>query len=463
MKIFIFLALLVLGCGAYSYTASAIIYNGQIITLSDKGIIKDGIVVIKDDKIIDIGGKEIKDKYSAPLSIDAKSNIVMPGMINAHTHIPMVAFRGLGEEGIKDRLFGLFFPLEKEFVTPDMVYTASSLACAEMIMGGTTTFADMYYYMDQEAKAAKEIGMRCVLGETIIGFPAPDAKTPDDALKIAITFNNMYKNDDLVVPAIAPHTLYTVPEKTLKEVAEVSRKDNIRVMLHIAEMPKDQSKYPEKDNLTYLQKVGLLNDKVTLAHAIHLDNTQLDLLVENGVGVSYNPMANAKGATGIADAFEMLNLGIAVGLGTDGPMSSNQLSMIPVLGYAANMQRILHMDRTIMTPEKILYMATLGGARALHIDDITGSIEVEKRADIIIVDTNEPNMLPHQDLYAAMVYQANPENVKTVFVNGKLIMLDRKLVGYDLEKSKKRFNDLFAKIEPVAEKLSKEALKKQNN
>ena len=461
MKLLVFLALFTIGYNTYSYTATAIIYNGQIITMSDKGVISDGTIVIKEDKILDIGGKELKDKYSAPLNIDAKNNIVMPGMINAHTHIPMVAFRGLGEEGIKDRLFGLFFPLEKQFVTPEMVYTASSLACAEMIMGGTTTFADMYYYMDQEAKAAKEIGMRCVLGETIIGFPAPDAKTPDEALKIAIDFNSKFMNDPLVVPAIAPHTLYTVPEETLKSVAEASQKYNIRVMLHIAEMPKDQNTHLDKDNVYFLQKVGLLNDRVTLAHAIHLDNAQLKLLAQNGVGVSYNPLANAKGATGIADAYEMLKLGIGVGLGTDGPMSSNQLSMIPVLSHAANMQRLLHMDRTIMTPETILYMATLGGAKALHIDDITGSIEVGKRADIIIVDTDKPNMLPHQDLYAAMVYQANPDDVRTVIVNGKLVMLNRKFIGYDLKGTKKRFNELFDKIEPVANELSEAAFKKQ--
>jgi cytosine/adenosine deaminase-related metal-dependent hydrolase len=196
-------------------------------------------------------------------------------------------------------------------------------------------------------------------------FSIPDAKTPDDALKIALDFNGKFKNDPLVVPAIAPHTLYTVPEDTLKKVAEESKKGHIRVMLHIAEMPKDQNKHPEKDNIYYLKEVGLLNDRVTLAHAIHLDSDQLKLLAQNNVGVSYNPMANAKGATGIADAYEMLKLAIPVGLGTDGPMSSNQLSMIPVLSYAANMQRILHMDRTIMTPEKILYMATLGGAKAL--------------------------------------------------------------------------------------------------
>lgn len=461
MRFGLFFAIFIIGYNSYSFTASAIIYNAQIITLSNKGIISAGTIIIKDDKILDIGSKSLKDKHSAPLNIDAKNNIVMPGLINAHAHIPMVAFRGLGEEGIKDRLFGLFFPLEKRFVTPEMVYIASSLACAEMIMGGTTTFADMYYYMDQEAKAAKEIGIRCVLGETIIGFPAPNAKTPDDALKIAVDFYNQFKDDPLIIPAIAPHTLYTVPEEILKKVAEVSKKYNIRVMLHIAEMPKDQNKHPEKDNIYYLQKIGLLNDRVTLAHAIHLNDAQLKLVAENGVGVSYNPMANAKGATGIANSYEMVKLGIEVGLGTDGPMSSNQLSMIPVLSYAANMQRILHMNRTIMTPETILYMATLGGAKALHIDDITGSIEVGKRADIIIVDTDTPNMFPHQDLYAAMVYQANPGDVKTVIINGKLVMLDRKLISYNLEETKKRFNTLFDKIEPVANELSEAAFKKQ--
>ena len=426
--------------------ASIIIYNANLLTMSSKGDIKNGVVVIKGDKIISVGDSRLLKDYKAATKINAHNNIVMPGMINTHTHIPMIAFRSLGEEGIKNRLFGCFFPLEHRYVTPKLVYLASLHGDIEMVMGGVTAYADMYYFVNQEARAAKKIGIRGVIGETIINMTAPDAKTPQESIKKAISFIKQYHNDPLIIPAFAPHTLYTLGVKELKKIAQLSRKLKVRILIHLAEIPHNQNKYYKKDNVYFLQQVGMLNKYVTVAHAIHIDSKQIKLLAQHNVGVSYNPMANAKGATGIADAYQMLKSGVSVGLGTDGPMSSNQLTIIPIMSYAANMQRILYMNRTIMLPKQIVYMATLGGAKALHIDKLVGSIKVGKRADIIIIDTKAPNMQPHFDPYAALVFQANPENVDTTIINGKIIMLHRKLMTYSLTKDAHDMSALYKKI-----------------
>lgn len=438
--------------------ASIIIKNATIVTMSDKGIIKNGAIVIMDDKIIDIGNNNIANKYQAIRIIDAKNNIVMPGMINAHTHIPMVAFRGLGENGISNRLFGYFIPLEKKFVTPEMVYTSTIHGGIEMIQGGVTTFADMYYYMDEEARAINKLGLRGVLGETIINGQSPDSKNEASAIQKSLDFAMKHKNDDMVIPAFAPHTLYTVSQSSLEEIAKLSKEYNIRVLTHLAEMPAKENKdKSSKDNVHFLEKVGLLNNRTTVAHAIHINKKDLQKLKDSDVGVAYNPEANAKGATGIADAYYMLKIGVAVGIGTDGPMSANQLSILPYLNYAANMQRLKYSDRTIMLPKDIVYMATLGGAKALHIDNYVGSLEKGKKADLIIIDTKSPNITPIHDIYAAIVYQANTENVLTSIINGKVVMLNRELLTYSLPNDAKDFGNLTDKVYKYGKELAKKA------
>lgn len=425
--------------------------------MSSRGIIEKGVVAVKDDLIIDVGGPELLEKYDSAEKIDARNNIVMPGLINAHNHIPMIGFRGLGENGIKDRLMGFFFPLEKEFVTPEFVYLTTIHGCIEMAMGGVTTYCDMYYYMDKEAEAAKKIGMRAVLGETIINYTAPDAKTPDIAIKNTLDFIGKYSHDDLIVPAFAPHAAHTLSEKFQKEIAALALKHDANVIMHLAETSAEENPKHDIDNVYSLESWGLLKTKLTLAHFIHIDKKQIEVLKKYDVGVAYNPMANAKGATGIADAYGMIRAGVSVGLGTDGPMSSNETGLFTVMDFAVGMQRILSKDRTIMLPEEVVKMATIGGAKALHIDKLTGSIEPGKKADIIIIDLTSPNMVPHYDLYAAIVYQAGNSDVLTTIINGRMVMKDRKLLTYSLDKDMEDMEKIIARVSEFGKTLENKA------
>ncbi len=461
---FLFKKLIILGIfvasnsyGNDKQEASIIIKNATIITMTDKDVIENGSVVIKDDKIIDVGSDDIVNNYVAPVVIDAENNIVMPGMVNAHTHVPMLAFRGLGENGIHNRLFGYFIPLEKKFVTPEMVYTSTVHGAIELVQGGVTTYADMYYFMDEEAKAIKAVGVRGVLGETIIQNPSPDAENESEAIDITLALAEKYKNDDMVIPAFAPHTTYTVTEESLMKISKLSQEKNIPVLIHLAEIPNKENRGLDKDNVEYLRKVGLLNDKTNIAHAIHLEEQDLLDIKDSGAGVSYNPEANAKGATGIADAYTMLKLGIPLGIGTDGPMSANQISILPYLNYAANMQRLKYSDRTIMLPKDVVYMATLGGAKSLHIDDMVGSIEKGKKADVIMINTKSANMIPHHDIYASIVFQANPSDVYNSIIDGKLVMYNRNILTYDSDKDYKNMEILSKKVYEYGQELAKEA------
>jgi len=465
MRILFFSLLLIFTCCCSCFAkteVSVLIYNGSVLTVSDGGIIDRGVVAVNDDVIVEVGGSSLLERYDAPLRIDAAGKIVMPGFINTHTHIPMAGFRGLGENGIRDRLFGFFFPLEKKFINEDFVYLASIHACIEMIMGGVTTFCDMYYFMEKEAEAAKKIGMRGVLGETIIDYPAPDAPNPDVAIMQAIHFIESYSKDELITPGFAPHSPYTLADNYLRKVSDLALKYNAPVITHMAEIPKEENKKFDLDNIYHLQHVGLLRNRLTIAHAIHIDEKQMHIIRDNNVGVAYNPMANVKGATGIANACEMMKLGIKTGLGTDGPMSSNELTLFRVMSYAANLQRLLHRNRTVMTPPEVVRMATLGGAEALHIDRVTGSLETGKKADIIIVDLSAPNMVPHHDLYAALVYQAEPSNVDTVVINGRIILQGRKLLTYSMEQDAEDMAKISAAVSAYGKILQQKARDSQD-
>lgn len=459
------LALLSFSSLSFSFTdVNLIIKNGQLLTMNkQKTIIDDGVIAIKNDKIFDIGGKELLTKYRAPKVIDAQNGIVMPGMVNAHNHLPMVAFRGLGEEGIENRLFAYFFPLEKEKLNRNLIYQATRLGTLDMAQSGITTYADMYYHVDEMAKATKEIGLRAVLGETVIKFPVVDAKTPYGGIDYAKDFIKQYKNDPLITPAFAPHAVYTVSDDKLKEIHKLSTLYQVPVLIHASEFADEAERVEgntrEISPIKWLHKLGVLDNRMVIAHAIHLDNQDIGLLKRSGAGVVYNPMANAKGATGIAPAWAMYQLGLSMGLGTDGPMSSNQVDLWRTLSYAANMQRLKYNDRTIMIPSQVIELATIGGAKALHMDRQIGSLEINKKADIIIVETQSPNMRPNYDPYATLVYQANPHNVVTSIVNGDLIMENRKVLNVDVADINQHIDKIEKDIDAFAKELAKHAIR----
>ncbi|MGL5542071.1 MAG: amidohydrolase family protein, partial [Fusobacteriaceae bacterium] len=305
----------------------------------------------------------------------------------------------------------------------------------------------------------KEVGIRGVLGETVIKFPVVDAKEPYGGLEYAKNFIEEYKNDELITPAFGPHAAYTVSKEKLQEINKISKEYNVPVMIHVAEFDDEDKRLNLKDEtvVQYLDNIGVLDENVLLAHGIHLADSDLDIIKSRGASVSYNPMANAKGATGIAKAYQMLEKGIDVGLGTDGPMSSNQVDLFRTLSYASAMQRLKYNDRTIMTPETVIELATIGGAKALNLDKKIGSLESGKLADIIVVETESPNMVPNYDAYATLVFQANGSNVNTTIVNGKIIMENRELKTYDMKKNMKNMREIEADIGEFAKELAKKA------
>ncbi|WP_394134377.1 amidohydrolase [Aliivibrio fischeri] len=459
------------GCGTMAkqqeYNADLIINNGQVLTVNaDMEVIDDGVVVVKNDKIIAVGDEKLLEQYYAPKNIDANDGIVMPGMINAHNHLPMIAFRGLGEEGISNRLFAYFFPLEAQKLSRELIYNATKLGAIDLAQSGVTTYADMYYHMDEMAKATKEVGLRAVLGETVIKFPVVDAKQPYGGIQYAKSFIEEYQNDPLITPAYAPHAVYTVSKEKLQEINQLSEDYDVPVLIHVAEFPNEEARIKDPTKATspveYLEEIGVLDERMVIAHGIHLSQHDQALLKQADAGVVYNPMANAKGATGIAPAWDMFRADMRVGLGTDGPMSSNQVDLWRTLSYAANMQRLKHSDRTIMIPEQVIEMATIGGAKALHMEDEIGSLEVGKKADIIIVETQSANMMPSYDPYATLVYQANPSNVDTTIVNGKVVMEQRQMKTIQLDDIRQSVEVFESDIADFAKELSKKAIKSKS-
>ena len=457
--------LFLVGCSSLiqkKENASIIIKNGTVLTMDKNNkVINNGVVIIKDNKIISVGNKELLKVYSAKKIIDAENGIIMPGMINTHNHLPMIAFRGLGEEGIKNRLFAYFFPLEGEKLNRDLIYKATIHGSIDMALSGVTTYADMYYHMDEMAKATKDVGIRGVLGETVIKFPVVDAKTPYGGIEYAINFIEEYKNDDLIIPAFGPHAPYTVSKEKMQEIENLSKQYNVPIMIHVGEFDDEDKRLNLKNKsvIEYMDSIGVLNNRVLLAHAIHLNEKDLDIIKKREASIAYNPMANAKGATGIARAYEMLNKNIKVGLGTDGPMSSNQVDLFRTLSYASSMQRLKYNDRTIMTPDIVVKMATIGGAQALNLDKKIGSIEPGKLADIVIIETKSPNMMPNYDPFATLVFQANPSNVDTTIVNGKIIVENKKLKTYDIKKNIKQMKEIENDIAKFAKELAEKAKK----
>lgn len=460
------LSAMIAGCSVVSekqYNASLIIENGQVLTInSNREVIENGVVVIRDDRIVAVGDRSLLSDYSAPKIIDAEQGIVMPGMINTHNHVPMIAFRGLGEEGIENRLFAYFFPLEAEKLSRELIYEATRLGAVDMAQSGVTTYVDMYYHVDDMARATKDVGLRAVLGETVIRFPVVDSPEPYGGIDYAKDFIAEYKNDPLIIPAFAPHASYTVSEEKLLEINELSRELDVPVLIHAGEFNNEAERIennPDKlSPVAWLDSIGVLDERMVLAHAIHVDEHDIELIRKSEAGVAYNPMANAKGATGTAPAWQMYRNNVRIGLGTDGPMSSNQVDLWRVLSYAANMQRLKEQDRTIMIPEQVIEMATLGGARTLHLEDELGSLEKGKKADVIIVETSSANMRPNYNPYATLVYQANPSNVTTTIVNGDLVMENRQMSKVDLNDVYGEMEAIEADIAEFANELAKKAI-----
>lgn len=418
--------------------ADLMIVDGTVLTMDkDNQVIEQGTVVINKNKIVAVGGPELVSQYTAKKQLNVAGDIVMPGLINTHTHASMTVFRSLADD-VPDRLHRYIFPLESKMVSRDMVRIGANLANVEMVKGGVTTYVDMYYFEDEVAKTVDKIGLRAILGESVIKFPVADAKNADEGINYAVNFIQQYKDHPRITPAFAPHAPYTNTTEHLQKIAKLSQELNVPVMIHLAETDREQEEIAKrtggKSPVQYMADIGALNNKVIAAHAIMVDEKDLDLLKQYDVGVAHNISANTKSAKGVSPVTRMLEKGIRVGLGTDGPMSSNTLTTMNELNLVGKIHKLENKDRSAMPPITVVELATKGSAKAIHMEDKLGSLEVGKLADIIVVDTKSPNMVPMYSPYAALVYGANGSNVRHTIVDGNILMEERNVLTVD-EKS----------------------------
>tara|TARA_Y100001934_G_scaffold242944_1_gene299098 strand:- start:6470 stop:8440 length:1971 start_codon:yes stop_codon:yes gene_type:complete len=422
-----------------------ILSGATVVTANaDWEIFFDGAVVVNHDTIVAIGtSSDISEKYKDIPTIDYSGKIIIPGLINAHTHVPMSLLRGLADDKRLDVwLLGYMMPVEREFVTEDFVRTGTLLACAEMIRSGITCFADMYYFEEYVAQTTSDVGMRALCSQSVLKFPTPDAASFEDGLDRARSFIERWKDHPLILPSVGPHAPYTSTSEMLQACAKLALEYDVPVHIHIAETEKeviDSRNDRKMPVVPWVKKQNLFEAKVLAAHCVHLDIGEISTLHHHDVGVAHCPTSNLKLASGIAPIAEMIDIGLNVGIGTDGPASNNDLDMFEETRLAAILAKGATGDPTVVPAKKAFAMATIMGAAALHMDDITGSLEVGKRADLVVLDLevlhNTPNFNRDDDsIYSQIVYVGKSSDVCDVMVNGKWLMQDKILTTVDENK-----------------------------
>ena len=416
---------------------SLIVIGKTVITENARHqMLTPGAVAIDGNTIVEVGTpEEIAAKYRTTATIDARNEIVLPGLINTHTHAPMVMYRGLADDlTLMDWLNKYIFPAEAKTVSPEMVRIGTRLAALEMIESGTTTYTDMYYFEEEIAKATREAGLRGVLGETIIQFPVADAKTPAEGLARAETFIKTFKGDALITPAVAPHAMYTNDKATLIACAELGRKYGVPVIIHLAETEDELKTAREKYSMTptaYLESIGFWGPRTVAAHGVWVNDEDIAILKRRNVGISHNPESNMKLASGTAPVTKYLSAGVALGLGTDGAASNNDLDMFEAMRQAAFLAKLATRDPTAVPAQTALDLATIGGARALGMESTIGSLEAGKRADVITVSMGAARQTPVYDPVSHLVYVTHGDDVRTTIVDGKVLMRDRQVKTLD--------------------------------
>jgi|WetSurMetagenome_2_1015567.scaffolds.fasta_scaffold61885_2 5-methylthioadenosine/S-adenosylhomocysteine deaminase len=416
---------------------SMIVTNGTVVTMDPaRRILTPGAVAIDGHTIVAVGSpSEIAAAFAAGDVIDASGSVVLPGLVNTHTHAPMVMYRGLADDlALMDWLQKYIFPAEAKTVSPEMVRVGTRLAALEMIESGTTTFADMYYFEEEVGRATRAAGLRGVLGETIIGFAVADAKTPADSLKRTEAFLQEFAGDELIIPVPAPHSMYTVDGPSLVAARKLADKYGVPMLIHLAETADEVDIAKAKFKLTpagYLDSIGVLGPTVVAAHCVWLDEADTAILKRNGVKISHNPESNMKLASGTAPVTRYLKDGLTVSLGTDGAASNNDLDMFEAMRQAAMLHKLATKDPQAVPAQTALEMATLGGARALGLEKKIGSLEAGKRADLIVVSMKGARQTPMYNPVSHLVYVAHGDDVQTTVVNGRVLMRDRKVLTLD--------------------------------
>nr|WP_314461310.1 amidohydrolase [uncultured Clostridium sp.] len=410
-----------------------VIVNATVVTMNQKGeIYNPGFVMFEDDVIIMAGEmKDLKEKaglLEAKL-VDARNGILMPGMINLHTHMGMIPFRGLGDN-CKDRLRVFLIPMEQKSMDEELVYLSTRYAAGEMLLAGVTTVMDMYYYEEEAAKAMDEMGLRAIAGQTVMDEGACDFKDPHEAIVYGESLIKKYQNHPRITACIAPHGTTTCSPGVLKEAYRIDSSYEVPFSLHTAEMDYEMEYFEKEKNMTpvgYLNSIGVLGKETLAVHCIHLTEEDLDLLKEHRAAVAHCIGSNTKAAKGVAPVSGMNKRGIAVGLGTDGPASGNTLDILTQMKLCADFHKNETKDRSAFPAKDIVEMATIQGAKALGLDGITGSLEPGKQADLVLIETDSANMFPVYDPYSALVYSANPSNVASVYVAGECLVEGKRL------------------------------------
>lgn len=431
-----------LGCAAmFGQPADWVITARYVVTMDpERRVIENGAVAISGETILSVGpAAEIAKQHRTKNRIDAGEAILAPGLINTHTHAPMSLLRGIADDlRLQEWLEKFIFPAEAKNVSPEFVRAGTRLACLEMLLGGTTTYADMYYFEDAIAEETKAAGMRGVLGQTIIQFPVADAKTPAEGLARAEKFLARFQNDPLIVPAVAPHAVYTNSDETLQEARILANKYRTPFLIHLSETKRENDELSAKRKLSptqLLDQLGALAGRTLAAHGVWVSDTDLDLLKQHGTGVAHCPSSNMKLASGVAPVLKYLQRDIALGLGTDGVAgSNNDVSMFEEMDLAAKLQKVTTGDPRALSARQIVEMATMRGARALGMERLIGSLERGKRADLITVSLREPHAVPMYDVYSHLVYALKASDVQDVFVNGRALVRGRRPLTLDKAK-----------------------------
>ena len=417
---------------------AAIVTGGIVVTVDGaRNIYNPGAVAIDGTNIVAVGpAADLAARFNAAEQITAAGSVVMPGLINTHMHAPMVLYRGLADDlPLKEWLEKYIFPAEAKTVSRDMVRVGTRLALLEMIQSGTTAYADMYYFEEEIARTTKAAGVRGVLGQTIIQFPVPDAKTPPEGLARTEAFIKEFQNDDLIVPAVAPHAPYTLDAKTLLASRALATKHGVPLLIHLAEtepeLKNSQAAHAGMSPVAYLQSIAFWGPRTVANHGVWVNAADIKILRAHEVAVSHNPESNMKLASGIAPVPEYLAAGVVVGLGTDGAASNNDLDMFEAMRLTALLHKVKTGDPRAIPASTALDMATIGGARALGLDKQIGSLEAGKRADLLVVSMASARQTPMYDPVSHLVYATRGDDVQTVIVNGRVLMRQRKMLTLD--------------------------------
>ncbi len=431
-----------------------IVKGSHIVTMDAAGtVIENGAIAIDDGIILAIGPTdEINAEYSAAVTLDGEQRIVMPGLVNGHSHAAMTLLRGVADDlALMDWLQNYIFPAEVEFVDAEFVRIGTELACWEMIRGGTTTFVDMYYYPDTIAQVVEDCGMRALISATVIDQRSPDAENADDGIRKGSGFIERWQNrNSRITPIFGPHANYTLNAEQLAATRAAAMKYNVPISIHLSESPFEVQNSQNTYGMTsieHFESIGFFEGPTIAAHVVWPTQEEIPILAERKVGVIHNPTSNMKIASGIAPITEMLEAGVLVGLGTDGAASNNDLDMWEEMRLAAFLQKVDRMDPTAIPATTVLRMATSGGATAIGLGDTIGSLEVGKRADLIQVAFEDVHHVPTYDVVSHLVYVSDEQDVASVVIDGKVVMLERKITSIDTERVAEEATALAARIQ----------------